>query len=84
MEISIQKNIPFLRCLIRFDCDKYNFLIFSRYTAICHPLRPSLQSGKRKTIWIIATIWAVCIVPSALWLIYAKVENFYSIMFNNF
>ena len=44
-----------------------------RYTAICHPLKPSLHSGKRKTLWIIASIWSVCIIPSALWLIYAKV-----------
>ena len=45
-----------------------------RYTAICHPLKPSLHSGKRRTIYIILAIWIICMVPSAWWLIYGKVR----------
>ena len=50
--------------------------IMFRYTAICHPLKPSLHSGKRRTIYIIVAIWIICFVPSAWWLIYGKVRVF--------
>ena len=54
----------------------YRLLFLScRYTAICHPLKPSLHSGKRRTICIIVTIWIVCMIPSAWMLIYAKVTK---------
>ena len=46
-----------------------------RYTAICHPLKPSLHSGKRRTIYIIVAIWIFCMIPSAWWLVYGKVRD---------
>ena len=49
--------------------------IISRYTAICHPLKPSLHSGKRRTIYIIVAIWIFCMMPSAWWLVYGKVRD---------
>ena len=46
-----------------------------RNTAICHPLKPSLHSGKRRTIYIIVAIWIFCMIPSAWWLVYGKVRD---------
>ena len=57
-----------------FESNFMMFLLWSRYTAIYHPLRPSLHSGKRRTIFIILTIWIVCMIPSGWMLIYSKVN----------
>ena len=46
---------------------------FSRYFAICHPLKLHLQSGKRRNITIVATIWVVCLIPSIIWSSFSKV-----------
>ena len=44
-----------------------------RYLAICHPLKPSLQSGKRRTAITIVLIWVICLIPSVCWSIYSEV-----------
>ena len=49
------------------------FFLFRRYFAICHPLKVYLQSGKRRTAFIIGVIWGICMIPSILWSKFSKV-----------
>lgn len=45
-----------------------------RYTAICHPMQPSLHSGKSQTICNIIVIWIVCLIPSFGWTHFTNVR----------
>ncbi len=45
----------------------------SRYLAICHPLKSSLQLTKRGTGCVIMTVWILCLLPSISWSMYAQV-----------
>ena len=44
-----------------------------RYFATCHPLRPSLQAGPKRTLSLIALAWTLCLIPACWWMQFYKV-----------
>ena len=59
----------------------HNFIII-RYFATCHPLKPSLQSGKPRAVTMIVLIWIICLIPSICWSLYSKVFSKIFVMIN--
>ena len=48
---------------------------FARFTAICFPLRPSLHCDVKRTRFIIGGIWALALVPAAVWTRYIRIHH---------